>query len=86
MKPGDVSQVIETSFGCNLLELVEVRSFTPITYEQAEQAITAELSRRKMDKEYLDWLDDLRKQTYVSRKGLYAERKRIESVTGSGGP
>lgn len=86
MKPGDVSDVIETGFGCNLLELVEVRTFTPITYEQAEPAITAELSRRKMDKEYLTWLEGLRKQTYVSRKGLYAERKRIETATGSGGP
>ncbi len=86
MKPGEVTEVIETGFGCNLLELVEVRSFTPITFEQAEPAITAELSRRKMDKEYLSWLESLRKQTYVSRKGLYAERNRIESVTGTGGP
>ena len=86
MKPGDVSEVIETGFGCNLLELVETRTFTPITFEQAEPAITAELSRRKMDKEYLDWLETLRKQTYVTRKGLYAERKRIEAATGSGGP
>lgn len=84
MEPGEVSQVIETSFGCNLLELVERRVFKPVTFEEAEQAITAEISRRKMDREYLDWLETLRKQTFVARKGLYAESERIKQVTGEG--
>jgi len=73
MEPGDVSDVIETGFGCNILELVERRRYEPVTFEEAEQALTAEISRRKMDREYLDWLETLREQTYVSRKGLYAE-------------
>jgi peptidyl-prolyl cis-trans isomerase SurA len=76
MQPGDVSGVIETGFGCNLLQLVERRSFRPVTFEEAEETLTAELSQQKMDKEYLDWLETLRKQTFVSRKGLYAEGRR----------
>jgi peptidyl-prolyl cis-trans isomerase SurA len=76
MEPGDVSDPIETAFGCNLLQLVERRTFEPVTFEQAEEALTEELSRQKMDKEYLDWLESLRKQTFVSRKGLYAEGRR----------
>ena len=85
MEAGQVSAVIETGFGCNLLELVERRGFKPVSYEEAAPAISAEISRRKMDKEYLDWLETLRKQTFVSRKGLYAEGGRINSVTGQGG-
>jgi len=76
MQPGDMSGVIDTSFGCNLLQLVERRSFRPVTFEEAEETLTADLSRQKMDKEYLDWLETLRKQTFVSRKGLYAEGRR----------
>jgi peptidyl-prolyl cis-trans isomerase SurA len=76
MQPGDVSPVIAMPFGCNVLELVERRTFTPVTFAEAEEAITAELSRQKMDREYLEWLEGLRKQTYVSRKGLYAEGNR----------
>lgn len=76
MEPGDSSDPIETAFGCNLLQLVDRRAFQPVTFEEAEEALTAELSSQKMDREYLDWLDTLRKQTFVSRKGLYAEGRR----------
>lgn len=82
MQPGDVSAVIETGFGCNLLELVERRMYRPVTFAEAAPALTEELSRRKMDKEYLAWLEDLRKQTFVSRKGLYAEGSRGQSDAG----
>jgi len=84
MQPGDVSGVIETGFGCNLLQLVERRGFEQITLAQAEPAIVEELSRKMMDKEYLEWLEQLRQQTYVSRMGLYAEDSR--GTSGDGGP
>lgn len=73
MKVGDVSDAIPMSFGCNVLQLVALRSFAPITLEDAEPALRDELSRHKMEKEYLSWLDTVRKQTYISRKGIYAE-------------
>jgi peptidyl-prolyl cis-trans isomerase SurA len=85
MQPGDVSDVIETGFGCNLLELVERRVYEPVTFAEAEPALTAEISRRKMDKEYLAWLETLREQTYVDRKGLYAESGRARSLGSPGG-
>ncbi len=81
MQPGDVSEVIETPFGCNLLELVERRGFEPVRFEQAEQAITAELARLKMEREYINWLETLRKQVYVSRKGLYSQADRVDEMT-----
>ena len=37
-----------------------------------------------MEKEYINWLDTLRKQTFISRKGLYSETGRIEEITGGG--
>ena len=73
MQPGDVSDAIAMPFGCNVLQLVERRTFSPVSFAQAEPKLRAELSQHKMEKEYVSWLDTLRKQTYISRKGIYAE-------------
>ena len=73
MQPGDVSDAISMPFGCNVLQLVERRTFTPVSFADAEPKLRAELSQHKMEKEYVSWLDTLRKQTYISRKGIYAE-------------
>jgi len=82
LQPGDVSEVIETPFGCNLLQLVERRANRVIGFDEVEQELVAELSGQKMEQEYITWLDTIAKQTYVSRKGLYSETKRIEAITG----
>lgn len=73
MEEGDVSDAISMPFGCNVLQLVERRRFTPVSFQQAERGLRDELSGRKMEKEYLGWLESVRKQTYVSLKGVYAQ-------------
>jgi len=73
MQPGDVSDAIPMPFGCNVLQLVERRAFSPVSFAEAEPKLRAEISQHKMEKEYLSWLDTLRKQTYISRKGPYAQ-------------
>ena len=74
LEVGDVSDAIPMPFGCNVLQLVARRTFSPVTLKQAEASLHDELSRHKMEKEYLSWLETVRKQTYISRKGIYAER------------
>jgi peptidyl-prolyl cis-trans isomerase SurA len=73
MQPGEISGVLETTFGCNLLELVERRPWEPISYEQAREALRRELFHERMAKEYDKFMDSLRKQTYIERKGIFAE-------------
>jgi len=82
MQPGDISPVIPTAFGCNVLQLVDRRTFTPITLEDAEPMLTAELQQQKSDAAYLEWLETLRSQTYVARYGAYDEAVRIEQISG----
>ena len=82
MEPGDVSPVIPTAFGCNVIQLVERRGYEPVTFEAAEEALTGELQRQKTDAAYLEWLETLRSQTYVARHGIFNEAVRIEQVTG----
>lgn len=74
---GDVSQVIPMPFGCNLLQVVERRDFEPVTYEQAKPALEQQLFAQKMEAEYVQWIDKLRDQVYIQRKGVYAEAARV---------
>jgi len=83
MQPGDISPVIPTAFGCNVLQLVDRRIFTPITLEDAEPMLMAELQQQKSDAAYLEWLETLRSQTYVARYGAYNEAVRIEQLSGN---
>jgi len=72
LQPGEVSAVIEMPFGCNLLEVVDRRGFEPITFEQAEPQLRNEIFQRKTETEYVEWLEVLRSQTFIERKGSFS--------------
>jgi parvulin-like peptidyl-prolyl isomerase len=72
MEPGELSPVIEMSFGCNLLQLVDRREFQPVDFAQAEPQLRSILFQRKTEVEYTKWIDVLRNQTYIERKGAFA--------------
>ncbi len=76
-EPNSLSAVIEMPFGCNVLQLVERRSFEPVTFEQATPALQNELFRQKTEAEYVKWVEKLREQTYIERKGAYAASTRL---------
>jgi peptidyl-prolyl cis-trans isomerase SurA len=71
MQPGELSEVIEMPFGCNLLQLVERRDYRPISYEEAEPQLRNALFQQKTEEEYVKWLDILRGQTHIERKGPF---------------
>lgn len=71
MQPGELSEVIEMPFGCNLLQLVERRDFRRISYEEAEPQLRNALFQKKTEEEYVKWLDILRGQTHIERKGPF---------------
>lgn len=75
--PGEVSPVVPMPFGCNLLQVVERRDFQPVTYEQAKPALEQQLFAQKMESEYVLWIEKLRDQVYIERKGIYAEATRV---------
>jgi len=74
---GQTSDVIEMPFGCNLLQLVERRSYEPVTYEQAEDLLRKQLFDEKMREQYVAFIEKLRNQTYVERKGYFADAARL---------
>jgi parvulin-like peptidyl-prolyl isomerase len=81
-----VSDVIEMPFGCNLLQVVERRSFQPITFEQAAGPLEQEISQRRTEQEFVKWIEEVRGQTYIERKGVFAEASRLTRGIGSASP
>lgn len=79
LQDGGISDVVELPFGCTALQLVERKTFTPITFEEAEPRLRQEVFQREMDKAYSEWLETLREGTYIERKGHFAEAATFSS-------
>ncbi len=73
LEVGELSEVVETRFGCNLLQLVERREFEPVRFEQVRPTLENALFRNRMEEEYTRWIDSLRQQTYIERKGMFRD-------------
>jgi peptidyl-prolyl cis-trans isomerase SurA len=69
---GTIGKIIPTDFGCALIRVLERRDFTPITFAQAEERLYEQLYNRKMERAYNEWLGELRKETYIEKKGIFA--------------
>jgi peptidyl-prolyl cis-trans isomerase SurA len=77
LSAGETSDVIEMPFGCNLLHVVEKRLYEEITYESAREALTKYLHDKHMGEEYSEFIEELRRQTYIERKGIFADAARL---------
>lgn len=84
MQPGSISGVIELPVGCAVLRLVERRAVQPVDFEQAQERIRQALFEKKFEEELETFLEKLRKQTYVERKGAFADAARIDAAAGAG--
>lgn len=64
LKPGEVSQPIQSPFGWHLIMVIERRS-QDLSNERKRSAAKAALRERKSDEAYDDWLRQLRDRTFV---------------------
>lgn len=64
LKPGQVGP-IETPQGFQLVQLVERRSGTPKSFEEAKPEINKILLRQKMGKQFSEWLKGLRDKAHI---------------------
>jgi peptidyl-prolyl cis-trans isomerase SurA len=72
LEPGSVSPVLELPFGCTILQLVERQEYEPVSFEQAKASLQQEVHQRKVMDEYREWMEDLRKRTFIERRGYFA--------------
>jgi len=85
LKDGETSDVIELPFGCSLLKLVERREFKPISYEEARERLRIEVYEQHIEKEFRRWMEELRAQTFIERKGHFADAAMLGSRSGFAG-
>jgi len=82
MHDGDTSEPVDLPFGCSLLKLVERRSYEPVTYEEAKEKLHMEIYEQRVEAKFREWIEDLRKQTYIERKGVFADAAKLGSESG----
>jgi peptidyl-prolyl cis-trans isomerase SurA len=82
MQPGQTSDVLELPVGCAVLRLVGRREVQPVSYEEAREKVRAALFEEKFQTEYEAFLERLRKQTYVERKGAFADTGQVSVGSG----
>lgn len=70
--PGQMSEIVEMPFGCNLILLVDRRTYEPVSYEQAQNPLHNQLFNEQMELEYTKFIEELRSQTYIERKDLFS--------------
>ncbi len=71
LKPGEVSQPFQTSFGWHLVQVIERRS-EALSDERRKNAARQAIRARKSDEAYQDWLRQKRDQAFVENR--YDER------------
>ena len=64
LKPGEISQPVQTQFGWHLIEVIE-RSSVELSVDRQRKAAREALRERKVDEAYQEWLRQLRDRTFV---------------------
>lgn len=72
LSPGEISDVVRMPFGCNLLQVVERREFKKRPYAEVAEELRDALYQQRIEDEYVKFMNKLRSQTYIERKGLFA--------------
>jgi parvulin-like peptidyl-prolyl isomerase len=66
LQPGEISDVVRTRVGWHIIRLEQrkVGSYRP--FEEVKDALKTELSQTKLDKKYVEWIESLRQQAFVT--------------------
>ncbi len=67
LKPGELSQVVQSPFGMHLIQVQERRE-RDVSVERQRSVARQALRERKLDDAFQDWLRQLRDRTYVENR------------------
>jgi peptidyl-prolyl cis-trans isomerase C len=65
MKPGELSDVVESEYGFHLFKIVERREAKMLSFEEARPEIEEKLKRLKSEEKYGAWFDQIRKDKKI---------------------
>jgi len=69
---GEVGDVVRMPFGCNLFQVVERRKLEKKSFEQVKRQLHDMLVEERSEGEYRKFMDKLRAQTYIEKRGELA--------------
>ncbi|HVP28986.1 MAG TPA: peptidylprolyl isomerase [Myxococcota bacterium] len=72
---GQVSDVVRMPFGCNLFQVVERRKLEKRSFDEVKNNLRSMLIDERTEGEYRKFMDKLRSQTYIERRGSFATVK-----------
>jgi len=83
LEPGQLSAVHELPIGCTFVQLVERKQWRPVSMEEVNAKLQQQIYERKLMEEYRDWMEQLRKRTFIERRGYFAEAARFRKQHGT---
>lgn len=84
LPPGGLSELVESDFGCAVVLVVDRRAFVPLPFEKAKPRLQQRLFEQRMAEEYTKFVEKLRSQTYVEKKGVFANASLEAPPSGEG--
>jgi peptidyl-prolyl cis-trans isomerase SurA len=73
LPPGGLSELVESDFGCAVVLVEDRRAFVPLPFDKAKPRLHQMLAEQRMAAEYTKFIEKLRSQTYIERKGVFAD-------------
>ncbi len=66
LQPGNISNVVRTRVGWHIIRLEQRKAGAYRPFEEVKDSLKSELSQTKLDKKYVEWVESLRQQAFVT--------------------
>ena len=67
LKPGTISDIVETNFGYHLIKVIDKKSESTIPYNDVKERLEQHLKQKKIQKEITSYVDKLKAKAKVER-------------------